>query len=117
MSVSAVGASERFQSSYINMSQFTKPKSEGRIASGKKLVEWNRKKKENLLKSSQPDQVPKQELNQVSLSTDQFSQMWYAGGIVILGLGVYLYSRKKSVKAPTEAAAVINDDIFRMIRV
>ena len=30
-----------------------KPKSEGRVAAGKKIAEWNRRKKENLIKNKE----------------------------------------------------------------
>ena len=35
------------------MDTITKVKSEGRVAAGKRLVEWNRKQKENLLKNKE----------------------------------------------------------------
>ena len=33
--------------------QVTKSKNEGRVAAGKRLVEWNRRNKENLIKSKE----------------------------------------------------------------
>ena len=49
------------------MAEVTKTKSEGRIAAGKRLAEWNRKNKEDLLKNK--EQVPAQ----VNSSGDQVS--------------------------------------------
>ena len=58
------------------MEQVTKIKNAGRQASGKKLVEWNKKNKEDMLKKIQDaDQVlvkvPVKVLNQKPISTDQ----------------------------------------------
>jgi len=91
--------------------QVTSIKSEGRVAVGKRLVEWNRKNKENLLKNKQ----------QVSLSTESSSQQeptshaaLYCGGtaVILVGVGtaLYLYQRKKPVPAPARK----NDVIFGM---
>ena len=47
--------------------QVTRPKNEGRVAAGKRLAEWNRKNKENLLKNEgqvdSSDNPSAQELN------------------------------------------------------
>ena len=88
-----------------------KPKDPGRVASGKKLVEWNRKKKEDMLKNQEPSQEPSQVPSQVPTSNN--ISMWYGGAAISLaGVGTvfYLYTRKK----PSLTPLACDDDIFRM---
>ena len=82
--------------------QVTKTKSEGRVSSGKRLAEWNRKNKEDLLKNKGQvdtggDQVP----DQVPAS----HQGWMGIGALVLiggGIVVYFYTREKPTQAPLE---------------
>ena len=84
--------------------QVTNPKHPGRQAAGKRLAEWNRKNKENLLKNK--DKVPAQ----VSSSGDQVQSshtLKYSGlGIILLicvaGGGIYFYSRKTPPESASE---------------
>ena len=107
--------------------QVSKVKNEGRVAAGKRLVEWNRKNKADLLKNkAQVDssdasslQVP----SQVNSSDDQVppqvnSSVWYGGlGIIILtGGALYLRARRAlpaTLSTPVNPSALDND-IFRM---
>jgi len=65
----------------------TKTPNPGRQAAGKRLAEWNRKNKEDLLKNKQ--QVPAQvTLSEDKTSTSPSSHWQYSGIAVILVLGV-----------------------------
>ena len=81
------------------MSQVTKLKSEGRVAAGKRLAEWNRKNKEQV-----PAQVNSSG-DQVSTSGDQVpkSHTWkYLGVMLLIGVGAaayYFYTHKKTPAA------------------
>ena len=101
--------------------QVTKSKNEGRVASGKRLVEWNRKNKENLVKKNkeQVDQRATQ-LQSSNLSSDQqepqsqTSTVVYGGAlaiVVVVGVALYVYRKKP---APPSSAPSNNDDIFCM---
>ena len=89
------------------METITKPKSEGRVAAGKRLVEWNRKKKEDLLKNKaqEPSQVAvseNQEPNQVGVSGNQvlssYMVQYGALAVILLAIGGYIYyTRKQAV--------------------
>ena len=94
------------------MNQVTKQKHPGRQASGKKLVEWNKKNKEALLKNQkQPEssegQEPNQELNQEP--TSQVPSM-ILGILTIVGAGgaaYYFYNQQKPAAAPAPKKAKI----------
>ena len=99
--------------------QVTKSKNEGRVASGKRLVEWNRKNKENLKNKEQVDQRATQ-LQSSNLSSDQqepqsqTSTVVYGGALAIvavIGVALYVYRKKP---APPSSAPSNNDDIFCM---
>ena len=92
--------------------QVTKSKNEGRVASGKRLVEWNRKNKENLKN--------KEQVESSNLSSDQqepqsqTSTVVYGGALAIvavIGVALYVYRKKP---APPSSAPSNNDDIFCM---
>ena len=102
--------------------QVTKVKSEGRVAAGKRLVEWNRKKKEDLKSTDQvPDQIPAQVPTQVNSSDDQVNssgapvgQVLISGVIILVGGGIalYLYTRHTTPTTPVNPS-VSDNDIFR----
>ena len=83
--------------------QVTKPKHPGRVESGKRLVEWNRKNKENILKEpnqvaknleQEPAKEPNQEPGQVGKSYD--AHMVGVGALAILAIGLLVYFHQKS---------------------
>ena len=86
--------------------QITKVKNTGRVAAGKRLAEWNRKNKEDLLKN-------KAQVNssgaQVNSSGDQVDtsesslQDWLGVALILVGGGIaaYIYNRQ-NVQAPVE---------------
>ena len=111
-----------------NESKITKIKSTGRIESGKRLAEWNRKNKENLIKNKEQldtsqNQVPSSQStsqNQVPASTYNISPSYYllaVGFCTIIGFGLYQYQRRQTqtqtqCKIPVPPSK--NDDIFKM---
>ena len=105
--------------------QVTKSKNEGRFAAGKRLVEWNRKNKENLVKNKEQVESSNlssdQQVESSNLSSDQqepqsqTSTVVYGGAlaiVVVVGVALYLYRGKKP--APPSSAPSNNDDIFCM---
>ena len=103
------------------MDTVTKPKSEGRVAAGKRLVEWNRKNKENLVKrekaaSSDSPSAPSAQQEPQS----QTSTVFYGGGalaILVVGVGfaLYLYRGKiASDSTSSKAPPAPENDIFCM---
>ena len=108
------------------MNTVTKPKSEGRVAAGKRLVEWNRKNKENLVKnreevvSSDAPSAPSGQQEPQS----QASTVFYGSGALAVVVGVvalYFYRGKIASRlgtstldsTPSETASNDND-IFCM---
>lgn len=98
-------------------------KNEGRVAAGKRLAEWNRKNKENLIKNK--DQVKPSDESSASSSPQEQSSahsnptFLYGGGAVIalvLGIAVFfLWKRpQNTAKTPTAGNTTPYDDIFRM---
>ena len=79
----------------------TKVKNEGRVESGKRLAAWNKKRKEDLLKSAagdqvpaqvpaqeptqEPTQVPTQVLTQVRINT-LVTTVTIVAGVLLIGL-------------------------------
>ena len=94
------------------MEQVTKTKNEGRVAAGKRLAEWNRKNKEDLLKNKeQVEKVPTTSGAQVVASGGQVvaSHIGLYGGTLLLvgaGIAVYFYAfgytRQKAPVTPAE---------------
>ena len=81
--------------------QITRPKHPGRQAAGKRLAEWNRKNKEDLLKNKDevPAQVPSsgaQVVKEQSSHTLKYSGLGIILLICVAGGGIYFYSRKKT---------------------
>ena len=97
--------------------QVTKSKNGGRVAAGKRLVEWNRKNKENLVKNK--EQVESSDLTRDAGDQQepqsQTSTVLYGGLaiVVVIGVALYVY-RKKPAPLTTSAAPPSNNDIFRM---
>ena len=96
--------------------QVTKSKNEGRVAAGKRLVEWNRKNKENLVKNREQvaSSVPSRDAGDQQEPQSQTSTVFYGGGalVVLAVIGVALYHVKKP--APPKALSNNDDDIFCM---
>ena len=104
--------------------EVTKVKNPGRIQAGKRLVEWNRKNKENLTKNlkQEPDQDSSSQ-NQVNLSTSTSAvksydaHMYGVGILTILAIGCivlyYKYPRSSAEKNKVQKSTR-NDDIFKM---
>ena len=99
--------------------QVTKFENEGRVAAGKRLVEWNRKNKENLVKnreevaSSVSPSAPSDQQEPQSHHT-----VLYSGGalaVLVVGAALYLYRGKiASDSTPSKPPAPSEPDIFRM---
>ena len=91
--------------------QVTRPKNEGRVAAGKRLVERNRKKKENLLKNE--GQVESSDNPSAQELQSQTSTVVYGSGalavLAVIGVALYLYHGKKPVPTPAP-----EPDIFCM---
>lgn len=94
-----------------------KTKNEGRVAAGKRLVEWNRKNKSNLLnnKDQEPTNAESSDLSSSQQEpTSHASSARYCGGAaIVLGIviALYFYQRKKPALAPATTKV---DDIFCM---
>ena len=103
------------------MEEVTKSKSEGRVAAGKRLVEWNRKNKADLLKnkaqvgsSDSPSAPSGQQEPQSQASTVFYGSGALAVLVVGVGFALYLYRGKiASDSTPSETASNDND-IFCM---
>ena len=96
------------------MSEVTKLKNEGRVAAGKRLAEWNRKNKENLLKNKEKVESS-DDSSASSVQQEPTSQtIIYGSGVfvifAVIGVALYIYHGKKS--APTTTSA--EPDIFCM---
>ena len=98
--------------------QVTKSKNEGRVAAGKRLVEWNRKNKENLVKNKEQVESsdPTRDAGDQQEPQSQTSTVVYGGALAIVVIGVALYVYRKKPAPPTTSAAPPsnNDDIFCM---
>ena len=98
--------------------QVTKSKNEGRVAAGKRLVEWNRKNKENLVKNK--EQVESSDLTRDAGDQQepqsQTSTVLYGGLaiVVVIGVALYVYRKKPAPLTTSAAPPSNNDDIFRM---
>ena len=97
--------------------EVTKSKSEGRVAAGKRLVEWNRKNKENLLKNK--DQVASgaacDQQEPVSQTTGDHAVFYGSGALAIVVVGVVaLYLYRGKTFTPSKAASTEEHDIFFM---
>ena len=98
--------------------QVTKVKNEGRVAAGKRLVEWNRKQKENLVKNREA--VASSDLP--SASSDQqepqsHHTVVYGSGalaVIVIVIALYLYREKIASDSTPSKAPPSEPDIFRM---
>ena len=106
----------------IKMEQVvTKEKHPGRVASGKKLVEWNRKNKKKLQEpKEEPKEEPKKEPSQEPQVTSSYKALYVSGGaVIIIAVAAAWYFLRKEVKTtlPPSPAAPLGakkDDIFSM---
>ena len=88
--------------------QVTKPKNEGRVAAGRKLAEWNRKNKENLIKNK--EQVKSS--GESSAPTSATSSTTLYGGVgIALVAGIYFW---KINAVPEHRVQPENDNIFKI---
>ena len=97
--------------------QVTKSKNEGRVAAGKRLVEWNRKNKENLVKNR--EHVASSSDSSVPSAQQSHHTVFHGGGalaVLVVGVSValYLYRGKTSDSTPSKAPPAPEHDIFRM---
>ena len=98
--------------------QVTKVKNEGRVAAGKRLVEWNRKNKENLVKNREQvaSSVPSRDAGDQQEPQSQTSTVFYGGGalavLAVIGVALYLYRGKTSDSTPSKAPPAPEHDIF-----
>ena len=110
----------------MNAEEVTKSKNEGRVAAGKRLVEWNRKNKADLLKNKADSVKNKAQVDssdtssvQVPTSPEPSRATFYGGGAVAIlvgaGFALYLYREKKPLPAALFAAHSLessNGEIF-----
>ena len=100
--------------------QVTKAKHPGRVAAGKKLVEFNRKKKEEQIKNkSQVDLSDEPSANEVesstSSSTSSSTYSSYSTGAAIVAIaGVAVFLLWKHDISPKTSSEPPENDIFRM---
>ena len=104
--------------------QVTKVKSEGRVAAGKRLAEWNRKNKEDLLKNkNQVSSNTPASTNEVSPSTSSstFSSTFSSSNvygigaaIVLAGIAVVFLWKRNTPNSTPKPVAKPENDIFRM---
>ena len=98
--------------------QVTKSKNEGRVAAGKRLVEWNRKNKENLVKNK--EQVESSDLTRDAGDQQEPQSQTstvLCGGlaiVVVIGVALYVYRKKPAPLTTSAAPPSNNDDIFCM---
>ena len=106
--------------------QVTKVKNEGRVAAGKRLVEWNRKNKENLVKNreevatSGDSSVLSRDAGDQQEPQSRTSTVVYGGGavtmLILVGGALYLCTRRAT---PATSSTPVNlpapeNDIFCM---
>ena len=100
--------------------QVVKTKNDGRVAAGKRLAEWNRKNKEDLLKNkNQMNSSAAVGTNEVSpntsLSTFSSSSVYGIGAAVALAGIAVVFLWKRNTSNPTPQPVVKpENDIFRM---
>ena len=99
--------------------QVTKSKNEGRVAAGKRLAEWNRKNKENLVKNkeqvSSSGESSKPTSAQEPASPTSNTSMLAGAALVALAAAAIFFFMKKSIPTPQKVKpAAPDDDIFRM---
>jgi hypothetical protein len=109
--------------------QVTKLKSEGRVASGKRLAEWNRKIKEDLLKKTQEPKAGAQEpeagniqdtqvVDQVTSAAGSYEEVSVIGvgalAVLAIGLMVFFYTKNSKKTDPQSKKKEQIVDPFRM---
>ena len=99
--------------------QVTKVKNEGRVAAGKRLVEWNRKNKENLVKREEVASSDFPSAPSAQQEPQSHHTVLYSGGalaILVVGVGfaLYLYRGKIASDTSSKAPPAPENDIFCM---
>ena len=98
--------------------QVVKAKNEGRVAAGKRLVEWNRKNKEDLLKnknqvnSSGESSAPTGAEEPTSANTTLYGGVSVA--VALAGIAVFFLWKRNTPNPTPQPVAKPEDDIFRM---
>ena len=104
--------------------QVVKAKNEGRVASGKRLADWNRKNKEDLLKNkNQVNSSAAAGTNEVSPSTSSstFSSTFSSynvygigAAVALAGIAVFCLWKRNTPNLTPKPVAKPENDIFRM---
>ena len=88
------------------MEQVTKSKNEGRVAAGKRLAEWNRKNKENLLKNEEqvkPSGKPSEPSSAQEPTSEASSYTLYIAASVLVVAWI-LWTQKKETPAAVQSS-------------
>ena len=86
--------------------QVTKSKNEGRVAAGKRLAEWNRKNKENLLKNKEQVSSSGESSAPSGVAGDQqeptsATSMLAGAAIVAVGIAIFFFWKRPQTSAAT----------------
>ena len=100
--------------------QVVKAKNEGRVAAGKRLVEWNRKNKEDLLKNKNQEPISGESSAPTGAEepTSATSNTTLYGGVsvavALAGIAVFFLWKRNTPNPTPQPVAKPEDDIFRM---
>ena len=89
------------------MEQVTKSKNEGRVAAGKRLAEWNRKNKENLLKNEEqvkPSGKPSEPSSAQEPTSEASSYTLYIAAASVLVVAWILWTQEKETPAAVQSS-------------
>ena len=103
------------------MDRVTKTKHPGRVASGKRLAEWRRKNKENLVKNKEQVESSNlssdQQVESSNLSSATSNTTLYGGvsvAVALAGIAVFFLWKRNTPNPTPQPVAKPEDDIFRM---